>query len=201
MEGGAEDESDIPNQKSLWDAYGHAMGAAAGLELAMRTALWDATRVRYADDEPMRERVAARISKLTFGGTASKFKAVFTGFGADPQFVAALKVATDLRNHFAHHFLEDRSDGLRSEEGIELLTYECNLAMEHFSDVEFFIRKFCPADFQRFFNAGQTKSRDWVDHHPLRKPFLAIRSGEIPSAEALKAWQREQMKKWIAPTA
>ena len=187
--------SDFPDQTRMWDAYGHAMRAAAGLELTMRIALWDATRTHFADNPEMREKTAERIRKLTFGGTAKKFKAVYPGFAENPTFVAGMEAAIGFRNHLAHHFLESAMEGIRTQEGVELLEMECRLASGHFQDLEAFIRTLCPADIAGFIQLGQPKAEEWVKNHPLRDKLSELKAGKLATGDALRWWQRRLMKK------
>ena len=180
-------------QSGMWNAYGHALGAAAGLEFSMRFALWEAINTKYANDPYTAGKVRARVGRMTFGPISALFQGVYTGFGANAKFVKAMEVAVATRNHLAHHFLDGRVQALKSPEAIDLITVECGVASAHFADVEYFVRSLCPVDFKELFKPEQPAKDDYVVNHPFRDHFLAFRAGEIDSGALLKKWQRMEM--------
>jgi len=180
--------SQAPSQKEFWDAYGHALGAAAGLELSMRIALLHAA----AQDGPLspEERAAAidKIRRMTLGGTATNFLKAFPQFLNDQPFVSGLSDGTSFRNHLAHNFLDGRVDGFRTEVGLKLLTLECHLATEHFAELERVVRAKSGVDFDLFFNDDEERAQAFVDTHPLRKHLAAIEAGTVPAERGLEWW-------------
>ena len=188
-------------QSRMWNAYGHALGAAAGLEFSMRFALWEAINTKYVSDRDTASKVRARVGRMTFGPMSTLFQGVFTGFGANAKFVKAMEVAVATRNQLAHHFLDGRVDALKSEEAIDLITVECGVASAHFADVEYFVRSLCPVDFGELFKPEQPAKEDYVANHPFRDHFLAFRAGEIDGGELLRRWQRTEMGYVVDPPA
>lgn len=180
-------------QSAMWNAYGHAMGAAAGLEFTMRFALWEAINTKYADYPDTAGKVRARVGGMTMGPMSKLFQGVFTGFGAHAKFVKGMEVAVATRNHFAHHFLDGRVDALKSLQAIDLITVECGVASAHFADLEYFVRSLCPVDFKRLFKPDQAGNEQYVADHPFRDDFLAFRAGEVDVGELLRRWQRREM--------
>jgi hypothetical protein len=180
-------------ESGMWNAYGHALGAAAGLEFSMRFALWEAINTKYTNDPDTAGKVRARVNRMTLGPMSILFQGVFTGFGADAKFVKAMEVAVATRNRLAHHFLDGRVEALKSSEAIDLITVECGLASAHFADVEYFVRSLCPIDFEKLFKKEQSANEDYVLNHPLRDHFLAFRAGEIETGDLLRQWQRMEM--------
>lgn len=180
---------EAPDQTEMWNAYGHAMGAATGLEMAMRMALLDAANKHFHDDEAAQADCAKRILSKTFGQTISKFKEVYPGFAADSKFVDMMQIALDSRNHLAHHFLDGRGQALATEEGVNLVEAECRFASAHFQDLEYFIQRLCPVDFKAFFRPDGDAAQAWIANHPLRATVAALKAGEIDPGDALKTWQ------------
>jgi hypothetical protein len=173
----------LPDQKQLWDAYGHAMGAAVGLELLMRIALVNhAAHQLMRDnrfDEENRERVLADIQGMTFGRTVGAFKKGFPDFAENADFCESIENAVSSRNYLAHGFLDGILHGLRSEEGIQLIVLDCVDRLEHFQSVDSYIRDRCPIDFDEFFKLGEGKADQYVENHPLREKLRAIKSGRL----------------------
>src|SRR6266496_2122012 len=101
--------ADLPDQKQLWDAYGHAMGAATGLELLMRIALINSAAQRLIKEDRFEEdraKALAGIQRMTFGQTVQEFKKAFPSFVGDKAFCESIDNAVSSRNHLAHNFLE-----------------------------------------------------------------------------------------------
>ncbi len=180
-------------QSEMWNAYGHALGAAAGLEFSMRFALWEAINTKYANNPHTADKVRARVDRMTLGPMSILFQGVFTGFGANAKFVKAMKLAVATRNRLAHHFLDGRVAALQSPEAVDLITVECGVASAHFADVEYFVRSLCPVDFKKLFNPESPAKDDYVLNHPFRDHFLAFRAGQIDIGELLRQWQRMEM--------
>lgn len=71
----------FPDQKQLWDAYGHAMGAIGGVELLLRISLINAAVTKmivegdFTDDRKKAE--LAKIQGRTLGQTVATFKKEF----------------------------------------------------------------------------------------------------------------------------
>src|SRR5258705_10432509 len=70
--------AELPDQRRLWDAYGHAMGAAIGLELLMRIALINAAAKKIIEeksfDQERRDKALTKIQGMTFGRTVQASK-------------------------------------------------------------------------------------------------------------------------------
>lgn len=171
--------ANLPDQKQAWDAYGHAMGAAVGLELLMRIALLDEARKANPDSAGARQEALASILRMTFGQTASRFMRVYPAFAEHGLFPEAIENASSIRNHLAHHFLDGRLTGLRTEKGIQLIALECIEYANHFRQVEQFIRDRCEADFEGFFSQGADEADKWVADHPLGPKLSDIRTGRL----------------------
>ena len=173
----------LPDQKQLWDAYGHAMGASVGLELLMRIALINvATQELIKEkrfDQASREKILAEIQGLTFGRTVRKFKGAFPKFADDPAFCESIGNAVSSRNHLAHYFLEGILLGLRPSEGVELAALECMERTEHFRSLDNYVREHCPVDFDEFFKLGEGRADEFVREHPLREKLQAIKVGKV----------------------
>jgi hypothetical protein len=94
--------ADLPDQKQLWDAYGHAMGAAGGLELLMRIALINDAAQRLAQeglvDQNSRTKALEEIQGMTFGRTVRRFKQVFPNLAEDAQFCESIDNAVSSRS-------------------------------------------------------------------------------------------------------
>jgi hypothetical protein len=170
--------ADFPDQKLLWDNYGHAMGAAHGLELAMRIAIWDYFIRKYLDDRNTCNAEVAKLAKMTIGGTYKAFLNAYPNFADDAAFTREMGHAIDFRNHLAHHFLEGRLDGLRSERGIRLIILECKIGTEQFRSLQNYVRSHCAADFQGFLDSGKERSAEWDAKHPLAETLDRIERGE-----------------------
>lgn len=184
---------DKSTQSGMWSAYGHALGAAAGLEFSMRFALCEAINTKYANDPCTAGKVRARVGRMTFGPMSILFQGVFTGFGNNAKFAKAIEVAVATRNRLAHHFLDGRVEALKSPEAIDLITVECGVASAHFADVEYFVRSLCPVNFKELFKPEHPANDDYVLNHPFRDHFLAFRAGEIETGELLRQWQHMEM--------
>ena len=99
-----------PPQERVWNVYGHAMGAAIGLELVLRIANLTARFYQVEGSRTSRGNKAARLAKLrknagegTFGEVAKQFCVLFPEVVAsDPAFNEAIDNAVDFRNHLAH---------------------------------------------------------------------------------------------------
>jgi hypothetical protein len=175
--------ADLPDQKQLWDAYGHAMGAATGVELLMRIALINVAADKLAKDghldQEHRSEALTKIQKMTFGQTVQAFKAAFSNFAEDKEFCESIGNAVSSRNHLAHHFLEGILLALRSTEGIELVVLSCVEYTDHFQSLDNYIRKNCPVDYDAFFKLGEGREDEFVQNHPLREKLIAIKEGKL----------------------
>lgn len=170
---------ELPNQKQMWDAYGHALGAAAGLELVMRVALLDAARKAHPDSAEARQAALATIFRMTMGQTAQRFMVVYPNFADHDVFPEAVANATSFRNYLAHHFLEGKLAGLRTADGVELIALECIEFTDHFRQVEAFVWERCGADFEGFFAQGADEADKWVEDHPLGAKLADIKAGRL----------------------
>jgi hypothetical protein len=184
----SDDVADLPDQKQLWDAYGHAMGAIGGVELLMRIALINkAVERMVAEDDFTEERKAAELKTIqgrTLGATVSVFKAEFPDFENDDRFCESIDNAVYCRNQLAHHFIENNLFAFRSEEGIELTTFGCEEHTRHFKSLEAYIRQKCPVDYDAFFRIGDAKEDEFVQGHPLREKLQAIQEGAVQPDQA-----------------
>ena len=169
----------LPDQKQMWDAYGHALGAAAGLELVMRIALLDAARKANLDSENARQEALKSIVGMTLGQTVRRFMEVYPEFADHDVFPRAIDNAVYIRNQLAHHFLEGRLSGLKTEEGIQLIALECIGCTDHFRQLEHFVRAECEADFDGFFSQGAEEADRWVEQHPLGPKLADIKAGRL----------------------
>lgn len=180
--------SNLPDQKRLWDAYGHAMAASIGLELLMRIALINAATQELIKerriDQESRDCALAKIQGMTFGRTVKMFKRAFPAFAENAAFCESIGNAISSRNYLAHNFLEGILHGLRSDEGIELAALECAERTEHFRSLENHVREHCPVDYDAFFRMGEGKAEQYVQNHPLRYKLHAIKRGAEPNAVA-----------------
>lgn len=184
--------SELPSQKQFWDAYGHAMGAATGLELTMRIALVHAAAKQGVSGPEATAAEINRIRRMTLGSTAKSFMETYPEFADDKAFVQGLSDAIDFRNHMAHNFLEGRLDAFRSDDGIKLVALECMLATEHFGELERVVRRRCPANFEAFFRQGEGRAEAFVNSHPLRKHLAQIKAGEVPPNRGLDWWKLDE---------
>lgn len=170
---------ELPSQMQMWDAYGHALGAAAGLELVMRVALLDAARKANSNSAEARQAALASILRMTLGQTAQRFMVIYPEFAEHEVFPEAIENVTNFRNYLAHHFLEGKLAGLRTEAGVQLIALECMEYTDHFRQVEEFIRERCKADFDGFFNQGADEADNWVENHPLGPKLADIKAGGL----------------------
>lgn len=172
----------LPDQKRLWDAFGHAMGAIGGVELLLRIALINkAVATMTAEGDFTEERKKAELAQIqgrTLGATVAVFKAKFPEFGEDAAFCESIDNAVFCRNQLAHHFVENNLLAFRSEEGIELATLGCIEHMDHFQSLDQYIRHNCPVDYDAFFKLGEGNADQFVDNHPLREKLQEIKDGK-----------------------
>lgn len=170
-----------PDQTDMWNAYGHAMAAATGLDMAMRFAIYAACDEKYRDEPAQCDAAKARHRRATFGKTAKTFCSVFEGYGANAKFTDALDKAVEYRNMLAHHFLERRMLGIQSDKGLQVLEFELRLAIRHFNVVEIAVRKFTPFSLSAYIVDNPTGADHWAENHPLN-PLLEqfLSDGEVP---------------------
>jgi len=177
-----------PDQKHLWDAYGHALGTAAGWELAMRIALIHNAATRVTEDEASKQSAVTKILKMTLGQTAANFLATYPGLANDEAFVFSIETGVSMRNRLVHHFPEGAIDAFRSETGIKLLALECMLATEHIRELERVVWANCGAIIEPFFHEPEGAAQRYVENHPLRKHLKQIEAGAVPSDRGLEWW-------------
>lgn len=175
--------AEFPDQKQLWDAYGHAMGAIGGVELLLRIALINkavAIMISESDfTDTLRHEVLEKIQRKTLGSIVAAFKTQFPEFGSDPAFCESIDNAVYCRNQLAHHFVEAHLLAFRSEEGIQLATLGCIEHTKHFQSLDQHIRSKCPVDYDAFFKLGEGKEDEFVQNHPLREKLRAIKEGRL----------------------
>lgn len=173
----------LPDQRQLWDAYGHAMGAIGGVELLLRIALINkAVSVMIEEDDFTDDRKASELAKIqgrTLGPTVVAFKAAFPHFGEDQAFCESIDNAVYCRNQLAHHFVENNLLAFQSEEGVKLATLGCYEHVDHFQSLDLYIREHCSVDFDAFFALGEGKAYEFVENHPLRQKLQAIKAGDL----------------------
>lgn len=173
--------TDLPDQKQLWDAYGHAMGAVGGVELLLRIALINvAVTKMVAEGDFTEERKKKELTKIqgkTLGSTVAVFKKEFQSLGNDPTFCESIDNAVYCRNQLAHHFVENNLLAFRSPEGIELATLTCIEYTRHFQSLDRYIRENCLVDYDVFFALGEGKEDEFVQNHPLRKTLQGTKAG------------------------
>lgn len=175
--------AELPDQKQLWDAYGHAMGAIGGVELLLRIALINkVVGAMIGQDDFTDERKASELATIkgrTLGPTVAAFNAAFPEIANDPQFCESIDNAIYCRNQLAHHFLESNLLAFRSEEGIELATLGCYEHVRHFESLDRYLREHCAVDFDAFFAMGEGKADEFVENHPLRAKLQDIKAGKL----------------------
>jgi len=176
------------DQKQLWDAYGHALGAASGWELAMRIALIHEAATKGAGDEEAKRAAVQKILKMTLGTTASSFLEAFPKLAADGVFVFGVEAGVRMRNRLAHHFIEGAIDAFRTETGIKLVTLECILATEHILELERVVWANCGPIIEPFFHQSEESAQRYIDNHPLREHLKQIEAGEVPPDRGLEWW-------------
>ncbi len=181
--------TDLPDQKQLWDAYGHAMGAIGGVELLLRIALINkAVAELSAENDFTDESKSAALTKIqgrTLGPTVAVFKAKFPELGGDPAFCESIENAVNFRNQLAHHFIENHLLAFRSQDGIELATLECIEHTSHFQSLDQYIRDKCPVDYNEFFALGEGKEDQYVQGHPLREKLKTSKAGRLRPAQSI----------------
>jgi hypothetical protein len=177
-----------PDQKHLWDAYGHALGAAAGWELAMRIALIHNAATTVTEDEAAKKSAITKILKMTLSQSAAKFLATYPDLATDEAFVFGIETGVSMRNRLVHHFLEGAIDAFRSETGIKLLALECMLAKEHIRELERVVWANCGAIIEPFFHEPEGASQRYVDNHLLREHLKQIEAGAVSSDRGLESW-------------
>ncbi len=104
-------EQSTPNQERAWNAYGHAMAAALGVELVLRvTNMTTGYQNILAGTKPGKNR-NGRLEKLrsnalegTFGQLAARFRSLHPDLITE-LLDEALSNAVDFRNALGHHFL------------------------------------------------------------------------------------------------
>lgn len=179
--------TDFPDQKPLWDAYGHALGAIGGVELLLRLALMNSAVARMVADgnlsEERKKKELERIQRRTLGCTVAVFKGEFPEFGDDERFCESIENAVYCRNQLAHHFVENHLLAFRSHEGVELTILECMEHVDHFRGLEAYLRDRCPVDYDAFFKLGEGREDDFVENHPLREKLRAIKEGRLRPAQ------------------
>ena len=106
-----------PEQERVWNAYGHAMGAAIGLELVFRIAnltarfhAIEASLVSAGNKHAQHAKVRKNAAEGTFGQVASQFCELYPKVAdLNPVFREAVENAVGFRNHLTHGFLAGRS--------------------------------------------------------------------------------------------
>jgi hypothetical protein len=162
-----------PNQERIWNAYGHAMGAAIGLELILRIANMTARfHAIEADSNSLgnkhvqHAKVLKNAGEGTFGQIAGQFCELYPKVAdSNAVFREAVENAIEFRNHLTHGFLAGRSRLLLSERGLDLIALECHEARGHFQRIEQFIRDRSGVDFSLFAADGDDEAL--IDNHPL----------------------------------
>lgn len=166
----------FPNQERLWNAYGHAMGAALGVELVIRWSNYHVRAKKLLQNERTDPNFPAKQSKLiqnafegTFGQLVGQFKELNPAMN-EPLFLEALDNAVDFRNRLGHKFLVHHLRNLRTEEGLDLIAIECNLYLDHFQRLERYLRENVDFDWAIFERVTQHKPdaephpySDWLD--------------------------------------
>lgn len=169
--------TELPNQRHLWDAYGHAMGAIGGVELLLRIALINKAVAKMVSEsdftEQRKQAELTKIRKRPLGATVAAFKDDYPDFENDAAFCESIENAVYCRNQLAHHFIENHLLAFRSVEGVELATLECIEHTEHFRSLEDYVRRNCAVDYDAFFALGEGKADEFVQNHPLRDKLQA----------------------------
>lgn len=166
--------SDVtPEQERVWNAYGHAMGAAIGLELILRIAnltakfhAIEASQGSAGNKRAQYEKLRKNAEEGTFGQIANQFCDLYPKVAdSDPVFREAIENAIGFRNHLSHGFLAGRVRLLLSERGLDLIELECREAMDHFHGIEGHVREHAGVDFSLFAADGDDESL--IANHPL----------------------------------
>ena len=180
--------AELPDQRGLWDAYGHAMGAIGGVELLLRLALMNKSVAKMlAENDYTDHRKEAELKKIlqrTLGATVAAFKADYPDFGKDAAFCESIENAVYIRNQLAHHFIENHLLAFRSLEGLELATLECIEHKEHFQSLEDYVRRNCHVDYDAFFALGEGREDEFIRDHPLRDKLRSIKDGSFDPKRA-----------------
>lgn len=162
---------DFPDQERLWNAYGHAIGAALGVELVIRWSNYHVRAKKLLQGRPNDPNFEAKQNKLiqnafegTFGQIAVQFKELNPSLNA-PLFLEALDNAVEFRNRLGHKFLAQHLRNLRTEEGLDLIAIECNLYLDHFRRLESYLRQ--NVDFYWAIFERVTKLKPNSDPHPF----------------------------------
>ena len=162
-----------PEQERAWNAYGHALGAAIGLELVLRLAnltakfhAIEASQGSAGNKRAQHDKLRRNAEEGTFGQVANQFCDLYPQVvDSDPVFREAMDNAVGFRNHLTHGFLAGRVRLLLSERGLDLIALECHEAMEHFHGIERHVREHTGVDFSLFAAGGDDESL--IANHPL----------------------------------
>ena len=138
---------DYPDQSRVWNAYGHALGAAIGLEQIMRWANFHrralailAKETSDGNSDAKKKRLIANALEGTFGQVATQFRQLHPE-AEEGVFGEAIENAIEFRNILSHKFLAHHSRNLRTARGLDIIAIECNLYRDHFQRIEEYIRQ------------------------------------------------------------
>ena len=136
-----------PDQSRIWNAYGHALGAAIGLEQVMRWANFHrrtlailANETLDGNSEAKKQKLVANALDGTFGQIVSQFRQLHPEV-EEGIFGEAIENGIEFRNVLSHRFLARHSRNLRTERGLDIIAIECNLYRDHFQRLEEHIRQ------------------------------------------------------------
>lgn len=171
------------DQSRAWEAYGHAMAAAAGLDLIMKVSNFHDRAMRLLGSGDKRN-IEAKRAKLIDQAMAPHFSQSANEFyDAHPElhsdlFRTALDNAIIFRNSLSHRYFSTIWRFLDTDDGLDIIAFECNQYKEHFTGMETHIRQNVDATFLKFFNQPGQIQAD-IESHPVHK-FL---SGQAESIE------------------
>ena len=161
---------EFPDHDRLWHAYGHAMGAALGLEFVMRLAIFHKKAIKIIDASGSERNKISRRRKLiensmkgTFGPVVKEFRRLHPKLERAPNYCEAVSNAVSFRNVLAHKFLAHNLLNLRTDRGLDSIAAQCNLYLQHFQSLESFIRANAEVDWEAFEFAFNRKAKGRVD--------------------------------------
>lgn len=172
-----------PDQSRAWDAYGHALAAAACLDLIFKVsnfhdraiALRDSSDIRNVESKS--QKIIDQPQSALFSTSANEFYASHQELQSD-EFRTELDNAIGFRNYLAHKFILVAHRFLGSEEGLDIIATECAHYRDHFVGIEEYIWANGNCDFARFFDE-RPDTEAMIRNHPIHR----FNIGEFDSLE------------------
>ena len=121
-----------------FEAYGHAMAAAAALELQMVLFVIKqrVSEVDHNNHHRISEHDLAKFGKATRKKTFPKLiSALRRTFAISDGLLEALEIAKTERDALAHVFWHTNIGFLQTKEGVEIIVQQCSIAAWHFKEV------------------------------------------------------------------